>query len=461
MKNKEENEIRLVPQAPWLVWINPGELDWRGMQVLGATAKPAGDPARSPWGRFGSGLKAAAAVVARHGGRMVVASGTEVREVVAVEEDFRGKKISRLELVERKDGWDCACAEEDEELCLPGLSLPVTSEFCSTWEPWMVLRELGANAQDEGGSFMPKMQPDLPTAAADFTWIAVQGEEFFDAAQYSYKWCLPAGAQPNWSMPGLEIFQLGVGDILPEACPAGVYLRGVLVCKTYGQWVFNWPEDLPDGVGMADDRTVSSGCAEQALVCSLLRDAPQDCVEAMLRSTSNISWPSYFSWSAYAVVVEPSDAWLEAARGLQAEGKLGWSAAQLLRQHAPEVFVVQQVEVQDVWLAEQLRCAAANVKTMLGLPAEPQIRVTDHFPSGWSASAIPGVAWLELAKVVAAGDTGSISELAVLVANAWLKSYPDGWTYPQEKLLRRIFQTEPKSEVGAEPKPSATDEIPF
>lgn len=141
---------------------NNGELDIRSAQVMGINVKPTTD---NPIGFFGTGFKYGLAVCARIGAKVTIHTGNEVYHLETYQDGFRGKTFDFVRL--RRGGTD------DEYI-----TLPFTTELGKNWKPWMVVRELGSNARDEGGDF--GIRPD--EASAYDTVIEVEHDDIYTVA---------------------------------------------------------------------------------------------------------------------------------------------------------------------------------------------------------------------------------------------------------------------------------------
>ena len=73
---------------------NPGAIDLRALTTFGLSSKAGQDKI----GRFGTGLKYATAVIARHGGAMTITSGGETVTTGIVADEFRGTPIQQITL---------------------------------------------------------------------------------------------------------------------------------------------------------------------------------------------------------------------------------------------------------------------------------------------------------------------------------------------------------------------------
>jgi len=118
-----------------ICFTNPGEIDPRLIQLMGANVKP---NTKSPIGYFGTGLKYAIAVMLRHNCKLQIFSGTTEINFSAKPTLLRDKEFQVVWMHTREGS----------------VALPFTLELGKNWELWMAYRELYCNAIDEGGEVM-------------------------------------------------------------------------------------------------------------------------------------------------------------------------------------------------------------------------------------------------------------------------------------------------------------------
>lgn len=126
-----------------LYFLNPTVLSPLAITISGLSAKP---ESPNPFGRFGSGLKYAIAGILRLGGQIeITTSDGEYEHNVykfEIEEGiFRDKPVNFLVM-----RTYCRGSAEGTT------RLSFTAELGAHWAPWMLYRELRANAEDEGGT---------------------------------------------------------------------------------------------------------------------------------------------------------------------------------------------------------------------------------------------------------------------------------------------------------------------
>jgi len=118
-----------------LIFRNPGLIDLEAVRTLGVSVKLPGS-----FGRFGTGLKFAIARILRDGGAITIYRGLEAHTLGTVDREVRGETF--------------------QIVTLDGEPMGITTQLGKDWEPWMVLRELGCNALDEGGEFLQSGEID-------------------------------------------------------------------------------------------------------------------------------------------------------------------------------------------------------------------------------------------------------------------------------------------------------------
>lgn len=108
---------------------NTGELERQALILLGASSKREDN---SKIGFFGSGFKYALATLCRLRAHPIIFSGTEEVRVTTRPETFRGQKYDVIHI--------------------DGHKTSITTEAGPQWTAWEAIRDIWANAQDEGGA---------------------------------------------------------------------------------------------------------------------------------------------------------------------------------------------------------------------------------------------------------------------------------------------------------------------
>lgn len=216
-----------------IIFRNSGTLDVRAIKTFGLSSKSGQDKI----GRFGTGLKYATAVIARHGGKMTIATGGETYAIASKPDEFRGQAIAQL--------------------TMNGEDLPYTSDLGRDWEPWMAFRELYANALDEGGDVsrgetMPEQCGDETVIGVDlaaFEAIFWSMEEHFVGREESPIWKSASIAV----YPGRSLF---------------IFYRGIAVMKLKEPAALRY--NLLNYVDLTEDRTAKYDWQVRARIADAL-----------------------------------------------------------------------------------------------------------------------------------------------------------------------------------------------
>lgn len=178
-----------------LVW-SKGEMDLKGLVLLGASAKP---KSTSPIGEFGMGNKDAIATLLRTGHRLTVFIGERLVPIEVRETFFRDVP--------------------QKEVFINGVSAGFTLNLGRKWEPWMAIRELVTNAMDEG-DYLVTETDDEPEGESGTTRFYVE----------------PIPSQPPW------LREKAPFGAIERALLAGVrvYRRGILVWQDRRDSVYDW-----------------------------------------------------------------------------------------------------------------------------------------------------------------------------------------------------------------------------
>lgn len=159
-----------------------GKLDLRALTVFGMNAKPITE---TPIGYFGTGLKYAVAVLARHNIPVTFWIDGKKWTVEKVGTQFRDKGFESLYLMRHS-------------MIRKTINLPFTTELGKNWELWQAFRELEANTRDEKGMtgtaeiFYDPDRPDY-TKMGGHTYIEVKDERYVQCWMDRDKVFLPEG----------------------------------------------------------------------------------------------------------------------------------------------------------------------------------------------------------------------------------------------------------------------------
>lgn len=318
---------------------NPGVLDLAALTTFGASIKEGNEPI----GRFGTGLKYAIAVLLRHGQEVEIYRGLQRHTIGTRRTTIRGKEFDLVTL----DGAD----------------LGLTTAVGRSWELWMALRELYANALDEGG----EISEGRVIPRDGYTTIVVRGREFAEAAANLHEIYLQA--------PLLE-------DAGPIRVHAGqskhLYFRRFRVYDLPKPSVATY--DLRTDVELTEDRTLkafhdivpwiygailtsrASGVIRRALM------AGPDTFEAGLRN-----------FELWAVVYGMSPEFQAVARELYLEPGFNPSAKEAYTQ---QLTTSEFVEHQPTPAEQEQLAAARELVARLGYCVTEQVRLTTSLGVG-------------------------------------------------------------------------------
>lgn len=273
-----------------VVFKTPGLIDIRAFTVMGVNAKP---QANSPIGYFGTGLKYAIAVLARHRIKVQLFIGDTEYEFYAKDEEFRDKTFAFVKMKKRK-GLLSKFTYHD---------LPFTTELGKNWELWMAFRELESNTRDENGKTeVEDVNPD-GFAEADHTIIAVHGNEFVDIYHDRDKYFLPDGLTMRDGNESVQVL---------DRPSKAVYYRSLRVheLKEEAQFTYN----ILRTIDLTEDRTAKYAFdVETAIAEYVAQQADKDRVKRIASRTTGFESRLGFSY----VYGAPSKAFKEAVEELQ------------------------------------------------------------------------------------------------------------------------------------------------
>lgn len=202
-----------------LVFRNPGLIELDAVRTMGVSVKNPGS-----FGRFGTGIKFGIATVLRGGGEMVIIRGAKAHKVATLPKEIRGEMFDLVTL-------------DDEPM-------GITTQLGKDWQPWMVLREFGCNARDEGGTFHDGEGFSGDDCGEDETVIVVDWDEL-DAAYRD---------RGNLFLEGEALVETEKLRILPGQSEF-LFYRGVRVFKLPKPSTYTY--DLLETLYLTEDRTLS------------------------------------------------------------------------------------------------------------------------------------------------------------------------------------------------------------
>jgi hypothetical protein len=349
----------------YLVFSNPGEIDPRLITTLGVNVKAVAE-GQSPIGFFGTGLKYAIAVVLRSGGQVVVNSGHRQMAFSAAPQTIRGKEFQLVQMASSIDGP------------VTYTELGFTLDLGRNWQPWMAIRELWANAQDELGTVLVTGVPPAPKAGQ--TTIVVSGEALLQAWSTRHTWLLESNPV------GLA------GDLEVHPGPGLVgYYHGIRVCDlpAPGMHTYNYTGSLR----LTEDRTVDLWEFRQAVTKQLSMACEDEALLTDLMLPEHKSFEDQMQWEY---------CWNRPSETMQAvaervfdshPGTMHSGMVKYLQQHMPkrQPPLVQLTKVEQAMLDRALVFLAK-----LGHPVSAPIKVIETLGDHWiSGLATPdGEIWL-------------------------------------------------------------------
>lgn len=263
----------------YIIFENDGEIDPVAIKTFGVSAKDG----ERPIGFFGTGLKYAAAIVLRLGGKIAIQSGTRTMLFGTRRVDVRGKSFDLVTLA--------------------GDDLGFTTDVGKRWEPWMAYRELRCNAVDEGGSW--RVTEEWPRASAGKTRVVVKCDELISAHACSDMYFIERRQKID---EGLLL------DV-HEGSSTTWFYRGVNVGRMNRPSVLTY--NLKTGVDLTEDRTAKYSWIVASFAARyLLMQAPRD---VLLRTLVAKDMTFEGSLDFKDVGDEPSSAFIEAVGELMTD----------------------------------------------------------------------------------------------------------------------------------------------
>ena len=206
----------------YVIFENPGILDFRALTVMGLNAKENSNPI----GYFGTGFKYGIAVALRNDCKVLIQNGKEEDEVVRqVEQEFRGKKYMSLWLGDRE--------------------LPFTTELGKNWVLWQAYREFKGNCDDEGGKIW--VDTTIPVRENNKTRVIVSGGAFLKVHEDRDKYF--------WNKAASMMVDESNSRSLNS--PQSLFYRGVKVGETIKETCYSY-NIVDTELELSEDRTLTS-----------------------------------------------------------------------------------------------------------------------------------------------------------------------------------------------------------
>ena len=281
-----------------LIFRNPGLIDLEAVRTLGVSVKLPGS-----FGRFGTGLKFAIARILRGGGSITIYRGLEAHTLGTVDREVRGETF--------------------QIVTLDGEPMGITTQLGKDWEPWMVLRELGCNALDEGGGFNLQTGDDEAAHVDGATTIIVNWPALDEA--YADRDSLFISAKSAVLYADNHI------RILDGPC-SHIFYRGVRVAKLDRAAIFTY--DLLAEQKLTEDRTLAyQFYADRLIVDTWLTMTNREMLDRCLLADSYYEHKLDFKEHSYGI--KPGKTFLDACMTAREAGhakaaRLNQSAKSLL-----------------------------------------------------------------------------------------------------------------------------------
>ncbi len=260
-----------------LFFHNPGLIDLMAVRTMGASVKLPGS-----FGRFGTGINYAVATTLRGGGTVTLFRGGDSHEFATQKQEIRGEFFDLV--------------------CLDGEPMGFTTRLGRDWEPWMVLREFGCNARDEGGDFDSHTQG---RTAADFispdmTVLAVEWSRLDQAWE----------DRASLFTEGEVVFESEKLRILRGKSPY-LFYRGVRVFKAEKPTLYTY--DLLEEQLLTEDRTLYGDWSASLLIRNTLLELDDpEILGPVLRAPGSM-YESDLNFEEVAKYTAPSRAFLDVA----------------------------------------------------------------------------------------------------------------------------------------------------
>lgn len=405
-----------------LYFTNPGELDPQVLTLMGFSAKPG----PSPIGMFGTGLKYAIAGVLRLGGSIEIWIGTRQFTFRTRNAEIRGQLTERVDLYLNGE---------------PNCALPFTTAYGQAWEPWMLYRELWANAKDEGGQ-VGEMQIH---PAEGLTIVAVSCSEIEEAHSTRASFILES--VPLLSLPGLELHENNFSS--------SVYYQGLKVLSLPANHSPAWTYNITGPLSLSEDRTASSYAVHLSIMRALMVWAEEETspLEACLESHG---LEESFDWHWGGSGQQPSRTFLQTVARLRNEGRLArdsglvkWGSS-----HEGYEFVYSECPATDreAALLEEVSAKLAAA----GLEGLPELGVSEDIDQGDQKQFSGGKLLFHPSALV---DDGW--ELANLLVEWWLENVKYLCGDKSETWLRKAWLREQGFRPKAPVETREEEEMPF
>ena len=267
-----------------LYFHNPGLIDLLAVRTMGASVK-----LPNSFGMFGTGFKYGVATALRGGANVRLYRGEDIPEFTLQPTEIRG--------------------EEFQLVCLDGEPMGFTSQLGKNWQPWMVLREFGCNARDEGGDFASSEEGRVLAdfISANSTVIQIEWDDLDDAWRN----------RGDLFLEGEPIYANEKVRILPGPSPH-LFYRGVRVFKLEKPAAYSY--DILAEQMLTEDRTLYGEWSAGAIIReALLELDSKAALEPVLCAGKNY-YEGEFDYQSAAMDKAPTRAFLDAVMEARERG---------------------------------------------------------------------------------------------------------------------------------------------
>lgn len=298
-----------------VVFQNRGLMPLDAVRLMGVSVKPGND---APIGFFGTGLKYAIAVLLREGCQVQMWIGRRQYDFGTYEIDFRGQRLQQVQI----------CDVES----VTWTDLPFTTDYGKTWEPWQAYRELYCNARDEpegrsfrvddeephGMSFLNSLGED--PAHDDMTIILVTGSAIEEAHRNRHTTILQT--DPLVVLAGVEV----------HAGPSQhIFYQGIRVHKLDKPSHFTY--NLTARQALTEDRTLAYAYDLRNKIGRALVKCVRPEIIGVVLSSKDTHLEGTIPYESIKDEL-PSEAFMQLASEMRADGTLEGSARSLFRAYA-------------------------------------------------------------------------------------------------------------------------------
>jgi hypothetical protein len=282
-----------------LFFYNPGLIDLDAVRTMGASVK-----LPNSFGMFGTGIKYGIATILRGGGSVTLYRGADKHEFSTETREIRGEPFYLV--------------------CLDGESMGFTTALGRNWKPWMVLREFGCNARDEGGDFASTSEGRglADFQSVDQTVFQVQ----WDALEDAYR------QRGDLFLEGEPLYEDEKLRILPGPS-RHLFYRGVRVFELEKPAAYSY--DILEEQMLTEDRTLYGAWSADVLIRdAVLRLTDKTTLEAVVCAGGGYH-EGGFNYEEVARYTTPSRAFLETVVEAREAGRgnLNESAKRVLMKH--------------------------------------------------------------------------------------------------------------------------------